>query len=189
MQIIKPMLVLQMQASALLGAVNNNNGAVKSATTFSANLNETGKNILSEHLVKCYVPTDKIGSSRVIDTLTATDILNHAVHIDQSYYLDYLRGLPLKELENMMIRVEILPYKNQDMAEPLLEAMLFNTLLLRGSHSGKMDWNCFEKKLHRALPDGCAISDFIDGKKYFTPSLLNINPRYLTTGKGANHED
>jgi len=185
-------LVFQIQASALLSALNtNNNGAYKRVTPISANFKKIAINILSEHTVKCYVPVDRIGSSRVVDSQTGTDLLKYVKHIDQSYFLDNLRGLPLEELENMRINVEIFPYKNQDMIELLLESMLFNTLILSDSHSGRMDWNSFEKKLHNALPGGCTVSDFIDSKKYFTPSLLNINPRQLNVSdeKGSSHEN
>lgn len=186
---LEPMLVSHMQASALLAAVNtNNNGADTRITSLSANFKETAKNILSEHTVKCYVLADKIGSSRVVDATTATDILNHTVHTDQAYYLDYLKGLPLEELDNTMIKVEILPYHNQAITELLLETMLFKTLLVNGSQSGKLEWNNFEKQFHSALSGSLTVSDFVDGKKYFCSSLLDINSRYLNLDEGASND-
>ena len=190
MPTVEGMLVLQIQASALLSAVNtNNNGAEKRITSISANLKKTAINILSEHTLKCYVPIDKIGSSRVVDSQTGTDIFKYVKHIDQSYFLDILRGLPLEELENMVINVEILPYKNQDMTERLLEVILLHTLIASGSHSGKIDWNRFENQLHQALPSDRTVSDFVSSKQYFLTSLLGINSRNLTINKAANHEN
>jgi len=189
MKTIEHMLVSHIQASALLAAVNtNNNGADSRVTSLSANFKEITKNILSEHTVKCYVSADKIGSSRVVDATTAIDLLNHTIHIDQAYYLDYLKGLSLKELDNTIIKVEILPYRNQAITELLLETMLFKTLLVNGSQSGKIEWNNFEKQFHNVLSNSHTVSDFVNGKKYFCSLLLDINSRYLNLDKGASND-
>ncbi len=187
----KTKLVCSIQASALLNATKDYNDSIackSSQTTFNKFTNSAKEKLFKAPL-NCYVHADKIGKSRVISGNDAEHILGHVKHIDNNHYIDFLRSIPLEELENISLDITIMPYENNDLIEELMNMMFLGNIVQSGSRSGKVDYSLLEKRFNKALPNKETISDYIErAQKFSYANYLNISTRSVSLNGGANNE-
>ena len=152
-------------------------------------LTPLAKEHLLSHPITCYVKNLKLGESREITSEEAINLLEEDIkHIDDVQHLGFLRSLPLAELETVTLNITIKPYKNNDITEHLRNMLFLKKHIKVDSHSGKLDYNAFEKEFNTDLPRGKKISNYIDGaKKYSYTNFLNISLRN-TSSKGGDKD-
>ncbi len=148
-------------------------------------LTPLSKELLLKHPIACYVENLKLGESREITSEETINLLEEVKHIDDAQLLEFLRSLPLSELEKVTLNITIKPYNNNDITEHLRNMLFLKKHIKVDSHSGKLNYNAFEKKFETDLPRGKKISNYIDGaKKYSYTNFLNISLRNTSSNGG-----
>ena len=147
------------------------------------------KEYLLSQTITCYIENSKLGESREITSEEAITLLEGVKHIDDAQHLGFLRSLPLSELETVTLNITIKPYNNNDITEHLRNMLFLKKYIKVDSHSGKLDYDIFEKKFETNLPRGKKISHYIDGaKKYSYTNFLNISLRNTSSNGGKKDE-
>lgn len=182
-------LVCVMPASAFLSAVEDYTDTIacKSQQTTFNKFTDPAKEKLLSFSINCYVPTEKVGKSRVISSNDAEHILGYVKHIDNNSYIGFLRSLPISELENISLNIHIMPYESNDLIEEFLNMMFLGSIMQSGSRSGKIDYSLLEENFKKALPNKEKISDYIErAQKFSYANYLNISTRSVSLNGGAN---
>ena len=182
-------LVCAMPASAFLYAVKDYSATIacKSQQTTFNKFTKSTRDMLFNIPLNCYVPTDNIGKSRVVSGTEAEYILTSVQHIDNNFYIDFLRSIPHSELESVSLNITIMPYANNDLMEEFVNMIFLGSIMQSGSRSGKVDYSLLEERFNKALPDDSLISDYIErSKKFSYANYLNITTRSVSLNGGAN---
>ena len=191
METSKPMLVCIIQAHEFIGAT-----VAYFDKVFGTNQNEytdkfvrKAEDILFDCNINCYVTTDKIGKSRVLEPHEVRNILQNLKHMDRNYYLLFLRKYSFDKLKDIYLNITILPYENSEIREQLLDMLMLKHNIHVSSKSGAINYHMLEKKFMQALTSGEKLSDYIKGaKKFVYAPFLNISTRSAALSKGVNHD-
>ena len=149
---------------------------------------DLAEDALDKHVWKCYLPTSKMGKSRVINSNESDTLLQDVRHIDDIHLINHYKNMPLSKLESIFIMVVFFTYYNDEVTENLQNALYIKSILKPSSRNGSIDTLTLEKKFEEVLKRSRKTNAYINRLgNHPLAAFLNINPRTLKSFGGCRN--